>query len=61
VRPAHRPDSLRLLVDGEPAANASLIPAGSGPDGRAYYLVEDCALHHGAIVRVDFEPTWGES
>ena len=61
LRPPHRPDSLRLQVDGEPVPAASLIPAGSGPDGRCWYLVEDCDLRHGALVRVDFEPTWGET
>jgi hypothetical protein len=58
VRPPHRPDTLRLVVDGEPAPGAGLVPVGHGPDGRALYLVEDLPLRHGALVRVDFEPSW---
>jgi hypothetical protein len=61
LRPAHRPDSVRLVIDGEPAQGASLTPAGLGPDGRRWYLVEECPLRHGSLVRVDFEPDWGES
>jgi hypothetical protein len=61
LRPPHRPDSVRLVVDGEPVPAASLIPAGRGPDGRCWYLVEDCTLRHGSLVRVDFEPSWGEA
>ncbi len=61
VRPPHRPDSLRLVVDGEPVPGASLVPVGQGPDGRGHYLVEDCPLRHGALVRVDFEPCWERS
>jgi hypothetical protein len=60
IRPPHRPESLRLLVDGEPIAAATMIAVGQGPDGRGHYLLEGCALHHGALVRVDFEPDWGE-
>ncbi len=49
------------MVDGEPVPAAILIPAGRGPDGRCWYLVEDCTLRHGSLVRVDFEPSWGEA
>ncbi len=61
VRPTHRADSLRLVVDGQPVPSASLVPTGLGPDGRSWYLIEDCPLRHGALVRVDFEPSWGDS
>jgi hypothetical protein len=60
LRPAHNPDSMRLYVDGTPAPGASLVPVGRGPDGRRHYQVEGIALRHGAVVRVDFEPDWGE-
>ena len=60
VRPAHRADSLRLRVDGALVPGASIVATGQGPDGRGWYVVEDCTLTHGALVRVDFEPSWGE-
>ena len=51
---------VRLWVDGEPAADANLVSLGPGPDGRVHYLVEDLAIGHGALVRVDYDPSGGD-
>ena len=60
IRPAHRPGSLQLLVDGTPVPSGNLISLGAGPDGRVHYHIEDLPLCHGALVRVDYDPSWGE-
>jgi len=60
LRHAHRPDSLRLRIDGQPAADAAFVSVDQGADGRTLYLVEGVTMRYGALVRVDFEPEWGD-
>ena len=52
----HRPETLRLFVDGE-LVDATLVSLGPS-EGGTLYLVEQPELPHGAQLRLDFEPTW---
>jgi hypothetical protein len=52
----HRPESLRLVIDGQ-VVDATLVSLGPA-EGGTRYLVEQPSIPHGAAVRLDFEPTW---